>query len=138
MFPASSIAGGQCMGTPDVCLTPAPPSPSPVPVPYPNVAMLPQANPGTASSKVLIGGSPAFHQGTTIMMSSGDEPGINGGVISGVFIGPASPKLASNKVKAEGQGIVYLTCIFGQNGSNPNVPAGTQVAPSQGKVLVSG
>ncbi|HXX92275.1 MAG TPA: PAAR-like domain-containing protein [Planctomycetota bacterium] len=136
MFPASSIAGGQCMGVPDVCLTPAPPAP-PVPIPYPNIAMLPQANPGTASSKVLISSAPAFHEGTTIMMSSGDEAGVLGGVISGVFIGPAAPKLASTQVKAEGQGIVYVTCMFGQNGTNPNVPAGLQVAPSQAKVLVA-
>jgi hypothetical protein len=30
-----------------------------------------------------------------------------------------------------------VTCMFGQNGSSANVPAGTQVAPSQAKVLVS-
>jgi hypothetical protein len=136
MFPASSIAGGQCMGMPDVCLTPAPPAP-PVPIPYPNIAMLPQANPGTASMKVLVSNSPAFHKGTMIMMTNGDQAGVAGGVMSGMIMGPASPKLASNKVKAEGQGMVYVTCMFGQNGSSANVPAGTQVAPSQAKVLVA-
>lgn len=136
MFPASSIAGGQCMGMPDVCLTPAPPAP-PVPIPYPNIAMLNQANPGTASTKVLFNNSPAFHKGTMIMMTSGDEAGVAGGVMSGMIKGPAQPKLASNKVKAEGQGVVYLTCMFGQNGASANVPAGTQIAPSQTKVLVS-
>jgi hypothetical protein len=136
MFPASTIGGGQCMGMPDVCLTPAPPSPSPVPMPYPNIAMLPQGNPGTASTKVIISGSPGFHKGTMITMTSGDEAGVAGGVMSGMIKGPAQPKLASNKVKYEGQGAVYVTCMFGQNGASANVPAGTQVAPSQTKVLV--
>ena len=136
MFPASTIGGGQCMGMPDVCKTPAPPAPF-VPIPYPNIAMLTQGNPGTASTKVIISGSPAFHKGSMIMMSSGDEAGSLMGMISAMIKGPASPKLASNKVKAEGQGIVYLTCMFGQNGQNANVPAGTQIAPSQTKVLVA-
>lgn len=136
MFPASTIGGGQCMGMPDVCKTPAPPAPF-VPVPYPNIAMLPQANPGTASTKVIISGTPAFTKGSMIMMTNGDQAGAMGGMISAMIMGPASPKLASNKVKAEGQGIVYVTCMFGQNGSNANCPAGTQVAPSQTKVLVS-
>ena len=136
MFPASTIGGGQCMGMPDVCKTPAPPAPF-VPIPYPNIAMLPQGNPGTASSKVIIGGSPAFTKGTMIPMSSGDEAGSLMGMISAMIKGPASPKLASNKVKVEGNGQVYVTCMFAQNGSNANVPAGTQVAPSQTKVLVA-
>src|SRR5436853_7037595 len=134
MFPASNIAGGQCMGMPDVCLTPAPPAP-PVPVPYPNIAMLTQTNPGTASTKVLINNSPAFHKGSVILMTSGDEAGVAGGVMSGMIKGQAAPKLASNKVKAEGQGVVYVTCMYGQNGASANVPAGVQVAPSQTKVL---
>jgi hypothetical protein len=136
MFPASTIGGGQCMGVPDVCKTPAPPAPF-VPVPYPNIAQLTMTNPGTASMKVLISGCPAFHKGSMIMLSSGDEAGVMGGMISSLFIGPAAPKLGSSKVKVQGQPVVYLTCMFGQNGTNANVPAGTQIAPSQTKVLVS-
>lgn len=135
MFPASSIGGGQCMGMPDVCKVPAPPAPF-VPTPFPNIAMLTQGNPGTASTKVIVSGSPGFHKGSMIMMSSGDEAGSLMGMISAMIKGPASPKLASNTVKFEGQGAVYATCMFGQNGSNANVPAGTQVAPSQTKVIV--
>ncbi len=136
MFPASTFGGGQCMGMPDVCKTPAPPAPF-VPVPYPNIAMLAQANPGSCSTKVLINCQPAFHKGSEILMSNGDQPGAMGGMISGMIMGGAKPKLASNKVKVEGQGQVYLTCMYGQNGSNANVPAGTQIAPSQVKVIVA-
>jgi hypothetical protein len=41
-------------------------------------------------------------------------------------------------VKVEGQPVVFHTCLVGQNGKNPNVPAGVQVAPSQTKVTVAG
>jgi hypothetical protein len=136
MFPASCLGGGQCLGNPDVCKTPAPPAPF-VPVPYPNIAMLAQANPGTCSMKVLVNGQPSFHQGSMILMSNGDQPGVMGGIISSMIMGPASPKMGSSKVKIQGQGQVFLTCMFGQNGTNANCPAGMQIAPSQTKVLVA-
>jgi hypothetical protein len=47
------------------------------------------ANPGTCAINVLIFGKPAATTMTIMMMSNGDEPGCNGGVMSGMFIGPA-------------------------------------------------
>ena len=65
MFPASNKGGGQCVATgPDVCKTPSPGGP--VPIPYPNIAMNNQADGGTCSSKVKIGGQPAVIKGTEI------------------------------------------------------------------------
>jgi hypothetical protein len=124
------------MGMPDVCKTPAPPAPF-APIPYPNIAMLAQANPGTCSMKVLVNCQPSFHQSSQILMSNGDQAGVMGGMISSMIMGPAAPKMGSNKVKVEGKGQVYLTVMYGQNGQNANVPAGTQIAPSQVKVLVA-
>ena len=46
-------------------------------------------------------------------------------------------KKASSKVKAQGQPVCHLTSTTGHNGSNANMPAGAQVAPSQTKVLVA-
>ncbi|MCF6227965.1 MAG: DUF4150 domain-containing protein [Planctomycetes bacterium] len=135
MFPASTMAGGQCMGMPDTCLTPAPPAP-PVPVPYPNIAMCMQANPGSCTKKVKIANMSVIVVNSQIVMTSGDEAGVNGGVMSGQFKGPAKFKRGSSKVKAEGKNICFLTSTVGQNGSNPNVPAGTQIAPSQVMVLI--
>jgi len=136
MFPASCTAAGQCMGMPDVCLTPAPPSPSPVPIPYPNIAMCPMANAGTCAMTVKISNMPAIVQNSMIPMSSGDEAGVNGGVMSGQFIGPATYKMGSFKVKFAGKPACHLTSMVGQNGSSPNVPAGQQIVPSQVMVMV--
>jgi hypothetical protein len=100
--------------------------------------MLPQIDGGTASSKVLIMGKKTATKDTEITMSSGDEAGTVGGVVSNKFKGPAKCKKGSSKVKVEGKEIAYHTCIWGQNGgSNANHPAGIQVAPSQMKVTVT-
>ena len=137
MFPATTNAGGQCMGFPDVCKTPAPPAPF-VPIPYPNIAMANQANGSTTSQKVKICGKNTCTTKTEISMSSGDEAGTaGGGMVSAKFKGPALYKKGSSKVSAEGTPIVHLTSMVALNGgSNANMPAGTQVAPSQTKVTV--
>ena len=139
MFPASSKEGGQCLAFPDVCKTPAPPAPF-APIPYPNMAMPNQADGGSCSSKVKINGQPTIVKGTEIPMSSGDEGGTaGGGMVSNKFKGPAKYKQGSGKVKFEGKGASYLGAMVGQNdGSNSNMPAGHQIAPSQTKVLVAG
>jgi uncharacterized Zn-binding protein involved in type VI secretion len=136
MMPASTNGDGQCFAFPDVCKTPTPPG-APVPIPYPNIAMLNQASGGTVSSKVKIMGKKAATQDTEITMSSGDEAGSIGGVVSNKIKGSAKFKQGSSKVKIEGKGAAYLGAMVGQNdGSNSNMPAGHQVAPSQTKVTV--
>ncbi len=135
MFPASTNGGGQCACFPDVCKTPTPGGP--VPIPYPNIAMLTQAKGGTLSKRVKIMGKKTATTKTEISMSSGDEPGSLGGVISNRFKGPAKFKKGSSRVKVEGSPIVHLTSMIGQNGvANANHPAGVQVSPSQTKVTV--
>jgi hypothetical protein len=135
MFPASTNGGGQCTIFPDACKTPTPGGP--VPMPYPNLAMLTQASGGTCSGKVKIMGKKTVVKGTEITISSGDEPGTVGGVVSNKFKGPAQFKKGSSKVKAEGKQVCHHTSLAGQNGgSNSNVPPGVQVAPSQTKVTV--
>jgi hypothetical protein len=137
IFGASTNGDGQCMIFPDVCKTPAPPAP-PIPIPYPNIAMLTQIDGGTASDKVKIMGKKTATKDTEITVSSGDEPGSIGGVISNKFKGPAKCKKGSSKVKVEGKEMAYHTTMWGQNGgSNANCPAGVQVAPSQQKVKVT-
>jgi uncharacterized Zn-binding protein involved in type VI secretion len=136
MPPASTNGNGQCFAFPDVCKTPTPAGP--VPIPYPNIAMLSQASGGTVSSKVKIGGKKAATEGTEITMSSGDEAGSVGGVVSNKIKGPAKFKQGSSKVKIEGKGAAYLGAMVGQHdSSNCNMPAGHQVAPSQVKVIVA-
>ncbi len=137
MFPASTTMAGMCMGTPDVCKVPAPPAP-PVPTPFPNMAQCPMTNTGTASTKVKIMNMPAIIMNTMINLSSGDEAGVLGGMISNVFIGPAKYFKGSVKVMFDGKPAMHLTSMAGQNGSNPNVPAGQQIVPSQAVVLIMG
>lgn len=137
MMPASTNKGGQCMtpGPTDVCKTPSPAGP--VPIPYPNIAMLAQSNSGTCSSRVKFCNGKVVLKKTQITMSSGDEAGTaGGGVKSNMFKGPCKFKKGSSKVKVEGQPVVYVTCLISHNGNNANMPAGTQIAPSQTKVKV--
>lgn len=136
MMGASTNGGGSCAvpGPVDACKTPSPAGP--VPIPYPNLAQLSQAKGGTCSSKVLISNKRTVVHTTEISMSSGDEAGTVGGVVSSKFKGPCKFKKGSSKVLAEGKKVVYVTCMIGHNGSNANMPAGTQVAPSQNKVTV--
>lgn len=136
-FPASTKGGGQCAttGPLDVCLTPAPPAPSPVPMPYPNLGMVNQAK--KTSTKVKFCGKEAVTKKSEISRSMGDEAGVNKGVISGMNMGKITYKKASSKVKVQGQPCAHLTSMTGHNGTNANVPAGAQVAPSQTKVIIS-
>lgn len=133
-MPASTKAGGVCFAFPDVCLTPAPPAP-PVPIPYPNIGQVSAAT-GTCN-KVLVENMDTVVEGSKIPNSSGDEAGVNGGVTSGVNMGPVEPKVFSSKVYFGGKKAYFLTSVSGHNGTSANMPAGAQIAPSQTKVLVS-
>jgi hypothetical protein len=136
MMPASTNGGGSCAipGPLDFCKTPSPAGP--VPMPYPNFAMPMQASGGTCSSKVKICGKKTLVKGSEIPMSTGDEGGVAGGVVSNMFKGSVTYKKGSGKVKAEGKEVCFHGSLTGQNGNNANVPAGAQVAPSQAKVTV--
>jgi hypothetical protein len=119
---------------PDVCLTPAPPAP-PVPVPYPNTAQLASAN-GTVS-KVVVENKEVVVEGSKMPNSSGDEAGTNGGVTSGVNMGPVEHKMFSSVVYFGGKKATFVTAVTAHNGSSANMPAGAQIAPSQAKVFVA-
>ena len=122
------------MAMPDTCLTPAPPAP-PIPTPYPNTGQVNQAK-GTAT-KVKFGSKEVVTKNSKIPRSMGDEAGTNGGLMSGMNMGPVSYKKCSSKVKAQGQQVAHQTSVTGHNGTNANAPAGTQMAPSQTKVRIA-
>ncbi|MCX7712069.1 MAG: DUF4150 domain-containing protein [Chthoniobacterales bacterium] len=136
MFPASTNSPqGICQAIPDVCKTPTPAGP--VPVPYPNIAMLNQCNPSTLAQTVKICGFKAATVLTQTTMSNGDQAGTLGGVVSNTIMGPCQFKLGSMTVKIEGASAAYQGSIVAHNNvSTPNMPAGTQVAPSQTMVTV--
>ena len=138
IFSITTTQGGMCMapGT-DVCKVPAPPAP-PIPTPLPNIANCNQASSGTCSQKVTIAQKPLLTKKSEIPMSSGDEAGSAGGVVSGKIKGECTFVKFSAKVKIEGQFVIFQTCNTGQNGKNANAQGGMQMDPSQPKVKVSG
>jgi hypothetical protein len=127
----STKAGGMCFAFPDVCLVPS--APSPIPTPFPNLAQCCDAQ-GTIEA-VLVENKEVLVESSVIPMSSGDEAGVGGGVMSGTFLGCVKYKTASAKVYAKGKRVVLLGAVTAHNGDNANMPAGQQVAPSQGKVI---
>lgn len=136
MFFITTKAGGMCTVATDVCNTPSPSGP--VPMTYPNIANCNQATASTCSEKVTIEGMTILHKGSEIPMSSGDEAGSQGGVISGKIKGETTFKKFSAKVKVEGQALVFQTCTTAQNGKSANAQGGLQADPSQSKVTVAG
>lgn len=133
MFPAATRGGGQCLAFPDVCKVPAPPAP-PIPVPFPNIAQCAMANPGTCTMIVKILNQPALHVGSKIPMSSGDEAGVAGGVVSGVNMQAAGFKVGLPTIKLEGNDAIAHLAVTGQNGSNANA-VGVHIVPSQAVVF---
>ncbi|MBZ0117419.1 MAG: DUF4150 domain-containing protein [Sandaracinaceae bacterium] len=137
MFPASTDGGGQATAVPDVCKVPAPPGP-PVPTPFPNIAMLNQADGSTCSSRVRILNRKACTTRTEVSRTSGDEAGTLKGMVSSTTMDKATFKSGSMKVTIEGADAVRHMSPTAHNGSNANAPAGSQLSPSQTKVILHG
>ena len=126
IFPVTNTGGGHCFAFPDVCKTPTPAGP--VPIPYPNIAMLAD---GDGSKKVHIKGKDTLRKGDHIRLSSGDDPGTVGGVVSGKVKGRAEFLKGWSKVHAEGREVSHLTVPVGQNlGGSQNI-VGIVVSVSQ-------
>ncbi len=136
MFPAATKGGGTLAttGPLDVCKTPSPGGP--VPAPYLNMAQCTSADGGSCSQKTKFDGKKVCTTKTKVNRSSGDELGSVGGLISNRNMSEVQYKTGSDKVRIEGQKCAHITSMTGHNGSNANVPAGAQVAPSQTKVIV--
>jgi hypothetical protein len=135
MFAACTTAGGTCIAFPDVCLVPAPPGPG-VPTPFTNMGDCSKAQ-GTVAT-VVVEGAPILVESSRIPMSTGDEPGVGGGVVSGMNMGEVSFKSGSTKVRAKGKRVVMVTSRTAHNGSNANAPVGCVQIASQSKVLLGG
>lgn len=120
---------GMDTGFPDVCLTPTPAGP--VPIPYPNIAMGPMGVP--AAYNVLFMCAPAHNMGTSVVMTNGDNVGVNTGVASGTVMGPSRHLTASFTVLVGGLPATKLTSVALQNSTNC---PGCRVVPSQVKVMM--
>lgn len=111
---------------PDVCKTPTPMGP--VPIPYPNIAMSSDLMKGTTTVKAD-GGNMCANYGSEFFKSTGDEPGVAGGVASSTFIKEATWITFSFDVKLEGKAACRLTDKMFHNHQNTVNMAGELQAP---------
>ncbi|MBF0469873.1 MAG: DUF4150 domain-containing protein [Gammaproteobacteria bacterium] len=128
-------AGGQSMAMPDVCKVPvpSPAGPIPTPMPFPNIALGNTAVPN--QTKLMIMGMPAHNLMTMIPMTSGDEAGLLGGLVSQMIKGPCKHLKGSTKMMIMGIPATRMLDQTGQNGAAPNA-MGTTIAPAQSKLMV--
>ena len=108
-------SNGITIAFPDVCKTPIPPA-GPVPIPYPNIAQSSDTASGT--SKVKCDGNPTCVKDSNFRMSTGDEPGVAGGVVSGKIKGKAEFVLFSFDVKFEGKNVCRAFDLMLHNDKN--------------------
>jgi hypothetical protein len=97
-------SGGMSTVFPDVCKTPTPGGP--VPIPYPNLGMASNTTGGPTS--VTVDGQMPMVKGAKYALSTGDEAGSAGGVVSGVIKGECEFMLYSFDVKLEGKNACRL------------------------------
>lgn len=116
---------------PDVCLVPV--LGVPTPLPFPNIALSFADIP--AQFEVIIGGGLAENLATVGTMSNGDQPGVEGGVVSHLFMGPFRSLLGSIKLFVGCIPCTHTFGIVGQNGLLPNA-IGVSLTPAQVTVLV--
>ncbi len=133
-MPATTTKGGMCTGLPDVCKVPAPGAP-PIPTPFPNISQASGAK--KTVKKVLIGKKKVVVESSKIPSSKGDELGTLKGMVSNKHRSETQFKKYSSKVYAKKKKIVHHTALTTHNGSNPNLPVGNHVKPSQSKVCVA-
>ncbi len=104
---------GQALGVPDVCKTPQ----SHEPVPYANLALSKDLD--GAAPTVFADGCSIAKQSSWIARSTGDEPGTEGGVISGCNRGKASWLTYSPDVMIEGEYVPRALDLTALNHGSP-------------------
>ena len=108
---------GMALGSPDVCKTPK----SGSPVPYMNLAVSADLENGAVT--VFVDGHRVAKTSSFIGRSSGDEPGTEGGIVSGCNLGKASWITYSCDVLIEGEPVPRALDLTVQNhGSPANTP----------------
>jgi len=105
---------GIALAFPDVCLTSTPGGP--VPIPYPNLSRSADAAGGAVT--VTVDGNPLVLEDTDFALSSGDEAGALGNVITGKVKGPARFILWSFDVTVEGKGVPRQLDLMMHNHAN--------------------
>lgn len=130
-----TMGAGMELGFPDVCLTPI--GPVPAPIPYPNISET--ATTAPAAYNILTDCMPTLNQVSMGLVSEGDEPGVEMGVISHLESGQTEHLVGCITIFADGLPVQRLTSVTGQNclAVLPNAP-GVAIVPSQVTVLTLG
>ncbi|WP_133511280.1 DUF4150 domain-containing protein [Candidatus Thiosymbion oneisti] len=97
-------SGGMSTVFPDVCKTPV--GPSTPPIPYPNTGKSSDTSGGPKTVKT--DGKMPMVKGAKYKVTTGDEPGVAGGIISGTNKDVAEFMLYSFDVKFEGRNVCRL------------------------------
>ena len=106
---------------PDVCLTPM--GSGMVPVPYTITCKFDVAQ--ATATRTRFGGQPVFTMGSYLPTVQGDEPGVGGGLISGVNRGACRPVEHSKSVRVEGRWLVRHSDLMAMNCAGPKGAANT-------------
>jgi Domain of unknown function (DUF4150) len=130
MFATNSLSAMSMFTIPDVCKTPLL---VPVPLPYPNITFSILHIP--AVFNLLFGIGLAENLMTEGTISIGDQPGVLGGILSQIFMGPDRYILGSFKVLAGGIFAARMTSLVGMNGMPFNT-IGMSLLPAQFRVLL--
>jgi len=101
---AHKTSNGMSIVFPDVCKTPTPGGP--IPIPYPNIGKASDTSQGPNTVKT--DGSMPMVKGAKYMMSTGDEAGSVGGVMSNVIKGECEFMLYSFDVKFDGKNVCRM------------------------------
>lgn len=129
-----TMGPGMNFGFPDVCITPAALG---APLPYPNINMSTLSAPMVPT--VLVDCMPSLNLLSKGVLSSGDEAGTAGGVVSHLIDGQTEYIVGCFTILVGGAPAQRLTSVTGQNsmGMLPNA-VGMCIAPSQVTVLTLG
>ncbi|OMQ25464.1 DUF4150 domain-containing protein [Serratia oryzae] len=120
-MPANCQLAGTDFAVVDVCITPPA-----IPIPYPNFAQGCTAIPNVLH--ILFIAMPAHNLLTPIPFTSGDSPGVLGGVCSGTVMGPSRHITGVLTFLVAGFPATRLTSLTQQNLTNV---VGLRVLPSQ-------
>jgi len=119
--------GSATCSAPDACKTP----PQGTPVPYVNVAFSLNLQNGSITVSAD-GGNPCAMKESMFVPSQGDEPGVGGGVVSGINLGQAKFSNYSSDVKIEGRNAARLTDPMTMNGNGPNTMTSAELQQNLG------
>ena len=109
-------SGGMSIVFPDVCKTPSPSGGTPVPLPYPNIGK--SSDTFNGPKTVTVDGQMPMTKGAQYIVSSGDEPGTAGGVVSAKFMSECEFMNYSFDVKFEGRNVCRLGDALFHNSKN--------------------